>query len=1067
MKTNGMTRRTFIKGSSALLGGSMLAKAIDLSASMEAQAAEVTNKYPFNQAVNNVYSSCLQCNTGCGIKVKIQDGIVVKIDGNPYNPFNMVPHINYGTNPSDAAKLDAGLCPKGQAGVQTMYDPYRLVKVLKRVGKRGEGKWQTIPFQKAIDEIVSGGKLFANVPGEENRNVEGLDKLFALRDPAIAKTLSEDIKKFLSNKDKKNALKDFKEKNKDNLKYLIDPEKPDLGIKNNQLVYLWGRKKGGRSEFFKRFFNESFGSVNGHGHTTVCQGSLYFGCKALSEQYQYDRFSGGKKFYFQADLEHAQYVLFVGANLFDANYGPTNRSARLTGRLAQKEVRIAVADPRFSKLAGKAEKYLPVNPGTDGALFGAIIRRLIETNGYNKTFLSSANKAAANAAGEVTWTNSPLLVKIENGVPGGFLRAHEIGLKNSETVKDSTGKEHKLEYLVAMQNGKPVAVDPANVADKTAVSGDLFVDTVMKSADGKDLKVKSALQIVKEGAFEKSMKSWSSECGVPEKDIIYVADNLAKYGKKSCVDIHRGVSQHSNGFYGVVSAMTINMLLGNFDHKGGMIALSAYNFTGGKESQPFNYGKISGHKIAGCGISNIRHGVKYEDSSLFNGYPAKRNWWPHASDVYQEVIPSIGDAYPYPVKALFLYMGTPNYSLPAGDQNSKILADVNKLPLFVTTDIVVGPASTFADYIFPDITYLERWEFHGSHPNMAVKVQPIRQPVAAPLTETVTVFGQSMPCSFEATLMAFAEKMKMPGFGPGAFGSGMDFIRPDDLYVRFALNVATDGTPVPDASEEEIELFINSRKHLPKIVFDAERWQKIAGAGWPKLVYVLNRGGRFQAYEDVFKNEIVANPYKSLINMYQERTAGANNAFTGAPMIGYAKYVPVVSALGKDFASLGMEKGYDLHLITQKNVEMTKSRTVTDYWLTDLFPENYIIINPIDAKKLSLSNGDKARISSATNIKGEWELPGGKPVGIVGAVKVTESIKPGVVTFNIGYGQWASGARDIVIDGSVVKGDERRGKGFNANAAMWVEPHLKNTCVIDPVGGSAAFYDTKVKVEKI
>ena len=29
---------------------------------------------------------------------------------------------------------------------------------------------------------------------------------------------------------------------------------------------------------------------------------------------------------------------------------------------------------------------------------------------------------------------------------------------------------------------------------------------------------------------------------------------------------------------------------------------------------------------------------------------------------------------------------------------------------------------------------------------------------------------------------------------------------------------------------------------------------------------------------------------------------------------------------------------------------------------------------------------------------------------------------------------------------------------------MWIDPHLKNTCMIDKVGGSVSFYDTRVKL---
>jgi hypothetical protein len=55
----------------------------------------------------------------------------------------------------------------------------------------------------------------------------------------------------------------------------------------------------------------------------------------------------------------------------------------------------------------------------------------------------------------------------------------------------------------------------------------------------------------------------------------------------------------------------------------------------------------------------------------------------------------------------------------------------------------------------------------------------------------------------------------------------------------------------------------------------------------------------------------------------------------------------------------------------------------------------------------------------------------------------------------------------VTIDGKVVKGDKRRNKGVHANAAMWIDPNLKNTCMIDKVGGSVSFYDTMVKLVKV
>ncbi len=103
-----------------------------------------------------------------------------------YTPWTRVPHIPYKTPVKEAARIAGAICPKGQAGMMTIYDPYRIRKVLKREGPRGSMKWRTIEFHQAIDEIVNGGRLFAHVAGEENRQVEGISEIWKLRDSKLA-----------------------------------------------------------------------------------------------------------------------------------------------------------------------------------------------------------------------------------------------------------------------------------------------------------------------------------------------------------------------------------------------------------------------------------------------------------------------------------------------------------------------------------------------------------------------------------------------------------------------------------------------------------------------------------------------------------------------------------------------------------------------------------------------------------------------------------------------------------------------------------------------------------------
>jgi anaerobic selenocysteine-containing dehydrogenase len=562
------------------------------------------------------------------------------------------------------------------------------------------------------------------------------------------------------------------------------------------------------------------------------------------------------------------------------------------------------------------------------------------------------------------------------------------------------------------------------------------------------------------------MEEWSKICGIPVSGIEEVAREFTSHGRKASVDIHRGVSQHTNGFYSVIAFYNLALLIGNYDYRGGLISASTYNTTGGREDQPFPFGKMHPGKLSNFGISVIRHDVNYEETTLFAGYPAKRNWWPLSSDIYQEIIPSMGDAYPYPVKAYFLYMGAPNYSLPAGHALNEILVDPAKIPLFVTWDILIGPTSIYADYIFPDLSYLERWEFQGSHPNMPIKLQGIRNPVIAPIPETVKVFGEEMPISYESMMLAISEKMKLPGFGKDGFGSGMDFTSPEDFYLKMVANIATDGKAVPEADDKEVELFLKSRAHLPKSVFNPERWRKACGeANWRKVIYVLNRGGRYQDYADAFKGDQVVNKYGRLINMYQEKTAKTRSAFTGKPNPGYPTYVPIQSSLGRPLEADGLTG--DLHLITQRDIAHCKSRTISDYWLLAISPENGLIINKRDADRLGLKDGDRAKVVSATNSEGVYDFKNGVKKPMIGRVKVTQTIKPGVITFTLGFGHWATGSSDVTIDGKVIKGDPRRATGVHLNAAMWLDPYLKNTPLQDPVGGSAVFYDSKVRLIKI
>ncbi|MFQ5575920.1 MAG: molybdopterin-dependent oxidoreductase [Anaerolineae bacterium] len=1030
-----ITRRDFIK-TSAFVGGTMAAagvvpwgmKQMSGNGGPLAAPAHAATTYPLNKAENIIYTVCLNCHTACNIKTKIQDGLLVKVDGNPYSPQNFIPHLPEDTPVTEGAKVDGMVCPKGQAGVQIMYDPYRLRRVLKRVGERGSGKWQTIDFNQAVDEIVNGGDLF----GEGN--VEGLNDIYKLRDPELAGALAEDASAVAAGD---MTLDEFKSKHAAHLDMLVDPDHPDAGPVNNQFVFLGGRIEHGRKELAKRFTYNGLGSVNFYLHTTICEQSHHIA---------YDEMTGGKKHHLKPDALHSEFIIYFGTGAFEANFGPSNMASKVTNNMINDGLKIAVVDPRFSNTAAKAWKWVPINPGADGALAMGMVRWIIENERYDKTFLENPNKDAAANDNETNATDATHLVRTDEMV---LLTPADAGLEGEDSY-------------VVMQDGAPAL-------SATAESGDLFVDTTVNG-----IPVKSVFQLLKERASEYSLSEYAFIAGIKEDDIVALADELTSHGKKAGVEMYRGPVQHTNGYYNGTAVITLNLLIGNPDWKGGLSAGGGHwHEDGSKPGAPFPKATVAGGAPGGMkkfGIHINREHTAYEKTTYFEGYPAKRPWYPFTKELYQNVIPSATAGYPYKAKAMLLVKGTPILSIPAGHKQIEMLRDPKNIPLLIACDITVGETSMYADYIFPDLTYLERWGTSHTTPDVNTKYSKVRQPAAVPMTEMVKVDGQEMPASLEAFLIAVGKKMGLAGFGKGGLGEGYNFDRPEQFYLALISNLAfgdkEDGSEtLPPADDEEMRIFREARQHLPKAVFDEAVWQAAVPAElWPSVVYLLNRGARAEPAAKATNGDKIGHMAKLNWHFFVEKVGKAKNSMTGERFSPLPLVEPVKDAAGNEIK----DDGYDMTLITYKPVTGGQSRTIASAWLHQaLMPENFILMNTIDAYKLGLADGEKARITSATNPEGKADLGNGRTYNVVGTVHVTEGMRPGVIAASWSYGHWAYGSHDVEVDGQIIPGEPRRASGIVPNPAFRVDPVVGDVVLTDPIGGSASFYDTKVKVEKV
>lgn len=84
-----------------------------------------------------IKSICRMCHGGCGALIHVKDGKAVKVEGDPSHPVSR-----------------GYMCAKGLASLQLAYHPSRLRHPLRKVGRRGEGKWLRVSWEEALEDIA-------------------------------------------------------------------------------------------------------------------------------------------------------------------------------------------------------------------------------------------------------------------------------------------------------------------------------------------------------------------------------------------------------------------------------------------------------------------------------------------------------------------------------------------------------------------------------------------------------------------------------------------------------------------------------------------------------------------------------------------------------------------------------------------------------------------------------------------------------------------------------------------------------------------------------------------------
>lgn len=133
MTTTTINRRDFLKVFGASVGALVVGQMLPIHV---AEAAKEAGMLDIN-GDGYISTMCEMCVWRCGVRAKVKEGRVVKLEGNPVHPHSL-----------------GFLCARGQSGLMNTYDPDRVLQPLVRVGQRGEGKFREASWDEALDIVA-------------------------------------------------------------------------------------------------------------------------------------------------------------------------------------------------------------------------------------------------------------------------------------------------------------------------------------------------------------------------------------------------------------------------------------------------------------------------------------------------------------------------------------------------------------------------------------------------------------------------------------------------------------------------------------------------------------------------------------------------------------------------------------------------------------------------------------------------------------------------------------------------------------------------------------------------
>lgn len=814
-----------------------------------------------------------------------------------------------------------------------------------------------------------------------------------------------------------------------------DPKKFALFTGRDQMQALTGM-------FAKQFGTPNYAAHGGFCSVNMATGMIYT--------------IGGSFWEFGGpDLERSRLFIMLGT----AEDHHSNPMKIALSKFKRNGGRFISVNPVRTGYSAIADEWVPIKPGTDGALLLAITNVLIAQGLYDREFL-------------VQYTNAAELVNQDpdSNDFGMFVRNKEL-----EVGEGCFDPENKLWWDRNLN--KPVIThskeaDPFLLGSYTLENG---------------MPVKSSFQLLKERVEEYTPEWASAITGIPADTITRLAHEMGIVARDEKIELPiawtdvwdnehdtvtgnpvsfhamRGLAAHSNGFQTIRSLSIVMTLLGTIDRPGGFRHKAPFPRPIPPCAKPPN---SPDDVQPNTPLNGMPLGWPASPDDLFvdeDSNPVridKAFSWEFPLSAHGLMHNAITNAWrgdPYKIDTLMIFMA--NMAWNSSMNTSEVRNMLNdkdengefKIPFLIVCDAFQSETVAFADLVLPDTTYLER------HDVMSMLDRPISEfegPVDSVRIPVVPPKGDCKP--FQEVVIELGSRLGLPAF------TNKDGSRKFRDYPDFVVNFETapgsgigflsgwrgkggekfmKGEPNPNQWEMYEKNDCVYHHHLPKSYQYMRNWNK----GY--LTWAQDHS--LTRYAEPINVHIYSEVLQQFRLAAEGKRAGKQPpAHLKERVREHFDPLPFYSETLE--SQLTDKHKYPLNALTQRPMAMYHSWDSQNAWLRQIHTHNYMHIHPSTAQSQGIEDGG-------------WMWAESMHGKVRCMARYSEAVEPGTIWTWNAIGK-AKGAWNLDKDAN------ESNKGFLLNHLISEElpknecgEHISNS---DPITGQAGWYDVRVRVYK-